>query len=232
MEGDQLIHDHVRVRAPVVDVADDVQPGHAQRLDGGGQGADEVAGHPSVQDRPDHRIVVLHAAFILILIDQFVNGAAEIRRHLLPGHVAGVLGADHLQNLHQPHDGEVIPAFPQPAGLPEAAEHALRVVDHLGQLIPVLRAQGGIEKRVDLVPDGAGGAGQHPLKAPVLPVQVGKEVFRALGQLKLGFQPHDLRRRRALGGKIMRKQPQIGLPHIGLTASFRLLLHVLPSVFL
>ena len=89
------------------------------------------------------------------------------------------------------------------------AELFLGVVDEGGQLVPLRLGYAGGEEGVHLLPDHAGGRIEDVKKGLVLAVDVGDEVFGALGQVQNGLEVDDLAAGRLYGGVLAGEHFQI-----------------------
>ena len=91
------IHDAVRVRASIIDIAHDVQPVHRQALDQPAQRHDELISAADVDQRVDDLLMVNELVVVLVRqgVEQLVQNVGVGRGRRLAHLGARVLGGEH-----------------------------------------------------------------------------------------------------------------------------------------
>ena len=213
--GHQAVHDDVGAGAPVKDVPHQVEVVHRQALDELAQLDQEIGRPVQVDDGVDDVFIVIplvRLIFLVVGVDQLVDDIGVLRRHGLAHLGPGVLGADQAAQVDEPVEGDAVP-FPHIVALPlDLLQLLLGVVDEGGQLVPVGAGDSGAQQLVDLHPHHAGGGVEDVLEGLVLPVDVGQEVFGALGKVLDGPQVDDLGTGGLDIGIVPGQQPQVLQP--------------------
>ena len=198
----ERVHDDVRIRPAIVDVADDVQALDGQTLDEQAQRLDERAAAIGADDGVDDGGVVgLLVNAVAVLRHQLLDDVGEILRQRLADARARVLLRGALAHGDEALQRDGVPRF----GIVHLRQHELhllaRIVDERGQRTLLVLAQRIAEHVVDLEPDGARAVPQGVGERLVLAVDVGGEELGALGQVQDGAEVDDLRRSLVRRGK-------------------------------
>ena len=198
----ERVHDDVRIRPAVVDVADDVQALDGQTLDEQAQRLDERAAAIGADDGVDDGGVVgLLVNAVAVLRHQLLDDVGEILRQRLADARARVLLRGALAHGDEALQRDGAPRF----GIVHLRQHELhllaRIVDERGQRTLLVLAQRIAEHVVDLEPDGARAVPQGVGERLVLAVYVGGEELGPFRQIQNGAEVDDLRRSLVRRGK-------------------------------
>ena len=212
MVRDERFHDGVGGRAAVVDVADDVQAGNGQTLNGLRERLDKVDSPPGAHRGVDDSVVV---GFLVGRVhvggDQLLKQVGELLRQLLAHAAAGVLARGAAHHGHQARDvgcveGGLVSAF----GQHELGLFA-RIIDERAEASLLRFGKLVAEHLVHLQADGAGPVTQDMAERLGFAVDVGSEEFGTLGQIHDGAQVDDLGRCQLQRGEAAAEQLQITL---------------------
>ena len=113
----QLVDDHVRARAAVEDIADDMQVIDGQLLDQVAKRCDQRVGHARLHSRGDEFPEI--AALIrvgIVGLEQFINEEGIVIIHGLMDALARIFGRHIAADEHQPADGQFRPFLKARAG--------------------------------------------------------------------------------------------------------------------
>ena len=219
------VHDDVRPRSAVVDVAQDVQLVDGQPLYDVTQGADEVVGAPRRDDGVhDDRHVGRLVLVVGTLVQQLLNDVRELLRQRLAHLRARVLRRHVAAHLHQLVNRQVVPVVHILLCRLDELQFLFGVVDQRAQLLLLRLAYRVAENLTHLALDVARRVLQHVLEGLVLAVNVGQEVLRTLRQVHDSLQVDYFLRRVGYCRERLRQQSQvvhIGCVHAVIVCFFR-----------
>ena len=174
------VHDNMRSRTAVVDVADDMQTVDGQALDEVTHRYDECVGPAGRDDGRDDLVEVgVFVGIGLGLVEQFLDYVAEVFGERLVDLGAGVLRRYALTDLYQAVEGDLIPfAHVGLLGFDEF-ELFLRIVDQGAEVFFLRLAQAVAEYFVDFALDCSGSVFQHVLERLVFAVDVCQKMLCA-----------------------------------------------------
>ena len=192
------------------DVPHDVHVVHRHTLDDGGHRLDEPVGLAQVDDGGDDVLVVVPLVRLVVVgVEQLVDDVGVVLGEGLAHLGPGVLGGHPPADLNEAVEGDAVPLVHILICFVELLQLVLRVVDEGAQLVPVRLGDGGGVQVVHLLLDDAGAGVQNVEKGLVLPVEVGDEVLRALGQVQNGLEVDDLAAGRLYRGVLLGQELQI-----------------------
>ena len=208
------VHDDVRPRSAVVNVAQDVQLVYGQPLYDVTQGADEVVGAPRRDDGVhDDRHVGRLVLVVGTLVQQLLDDVRELLRQRLAHLRARVLRRHVAAHLHQLVNRQVVPVVHVLLCRLDELQFLFGVVDQRAQLLLLRLAYRVAENLAHLAFDVARRVLQHVLEGLVLAVNVGQEVLRTLWQVHDSLQVDNLLR--CVGNRRKRLRQKSQVVHIG-----------------
>ena len=158
MEAHQLLHDLVRMRASVEDIADDMEIIDDEVLDQLRQGHDEIIAHVDVDDGIHDAAEI--APLILIMtveVQELIDRVGILLWHLLTHLRAGVLGADAAADIHETIDRDALPLRCILRLVCRIRKNVSRIVDQVRKLQLFLLRQQISEGFIDLITNDSGG---------------------------------------------------------------------------
>ncbi len=210
MVGLHRVEDEVRSRTTVVDVAEDMQLVDGQAVDHVADGDDEVVGAPRGDDGVDDGAHVGGLVHILgVLVQQFLDDVAELRRQALAHLRPGVFARHLAAHLHQVVDGDMIPVVDVFFLLLHELKFLAGVIDQRAEFFFLRLPDLVAEDFVHLPLDVAGSVFQYVAEGLELSVDVGQEMLGAFGQIEDGLQVDDLGTGFRDGGEGVRQQLQV-----------------------
>ena len=207
----QKVHNAVRARTAVIDVAHHMQPFHCQPLDQRGQRTDEGIAAFDLDDGFQNALVIKMLVVVLIRLGmhQLIQYKSKLLRHVIAHFAAGMLAGKQTGQLQHAAERTVIP-FPvrRMIGM-NALELFFGIVNQraklaalgVGELVAVEQAQ--------FFTDHAGAVVQNLLHAFKLAVQITDEMLGAFRQIANGAQVDDLCIQRGHGRKLLAQQFEI-----------------------
>ncbi len=209
---DERFHDGVGRGAAVVDVADDVQAGNGQALNGVRERFDQIDAAPGAHGGVHDGVVVRFlVGSVDVDPDQFFEQVGELIRQLLSHAAARVLASGTAHNGDQARNvGGVERGFVLACGQHELGLFA-RVVDQRAQAALFLLGKRIAEDLVDLQANGSRPVAQDMTECLGLAVDVGSEKLGPLRQAHDGAQVDDLGRSQLQRGEAAAEQLQITL---------------------
>ena len=189
----QGIHDDVRPGAPVKNVAHDVQVIHRHAFDQPTHRLDESGGLVRIDDGVDDILKVVPLVDLFpVGMEQFLDDVAVILGQGLADLGAGIFGRDQPAELHQLVEGDPVPLL-QVVRIPaDPLQLFPGIINQSGQLASLRLGQSGEKQLVHLLLHHAGAGVEDVQKRLILPVDIGDEMLRALGQIQDGLEVDDL----------------------------------------
>ena len=158
-------------RAPVVDVAEDMELVDGQALDDVGDGYDEIVGATRGDDGVDNDIDVGGLVVVVgTLMKELLDDVGEIGGQRLAHLRAGVFARHVAAHGHQVVERNVVPIIDVGLRILHQLKLLLRIIDERAQLALLAVAKGGAEELVHFTLDVARGVLQHVLKSLILSV--------------------------------------------------------------
>ena len=195
VEIHEIVHNVIRVRSTVKDIAYDVEVVHRQHADRVRHAGDEGLSEPLVYDVIDDLAVVVCSVLLVVGVEQLVHCVGEMFGESLTHPGPGVFGRYGFADGDEPVDHGHAPFVKVFFALAAAPDLCFGVVDQGREVVSVFLAQDPAVVLVDLVFDRSGGAPDHVDEGFVLAVQVAQEVFGAFRQRQDRLQVDVLRRR-------------------------------------
>ena len=165
------IENFMGTRAPVVDVAEDMELVDGQALDDVGDGYDEIVGATRGDDGVDNDIDVGGLVVVVgTLMKELLDDVGEIGGQRLAHLRAGVFARHVAAHGHQVVERNVVPIIDVGLRILHQLKLLLRIIDERAQLALLAVAKGGAEELVHLTLNVARGVLQHVLKRLILSV--------------------------------------------------------------
>ena len=204
------IHDDMRTRTTVVNIAHDVQRVDCKPLDKLAHGNDKVIRTLGRDNRTDNDIdirmlVRLYAG----LVQQLLNDIGELRRQRFAHFRACVFGRYVLADFHQLVQGDEIPVVQVRFLFLYQLQLLFRIINQRTDFLLLAFAQRMPEDFIHLPLYRTRSILQHMLKSLVLSMNIRQEMFRTFRQIQNSFQVDDFRTGIGDGRKTARQQLQI-----------------------
>ncbi len=166
-----------------------MQAGDRQALDQLDQGDNHGRGAVRCDDGFSDALIVLGLVpKVVLLVEQLLDDAGQVVRQKRADPGAWVLAREVPAQLDQLHQGRAIPFSRIRQRFQDQRQFFLGIVDQRGQGAFLCGGQSLSEDFVDPAFDRAGAILQHVAKGLVLAVNIGHEMFGALGQAQLRGQ--------------------------------------------
>ena len=132
VEVHELVHDNVRARSTVEDIADDMQTVHSQVLDQVAERPDELVPHLDVDDGVNDLIVVNFLVVIVVVhMKKFVDDICECRWHFFTHLRSCKLRGYFFTDAHQAVDRDPLPVLCEFSLFLDLADVPFRIVDQI-----------------------------------------------------------------------------------------------------
>ena len=179
----QHVHNDIRARATVENIADNVQVIDDQPLDQVAHGDDELFCAVGFNDGRNDRVEVFTLVIdVIVLVEQLVDDVAVPARQRAAYFGARVLGGAQTANLKQAADRDAVPLGAVGRGLGQFLQLLLGVVNECGEPGALVGGQAVAQYGVHFVAHRARGVVQDMYESVRLAVQVAHKVFGSLGQ--------------------------------------------------
>ena len=210
VEVAERVHDKMRARTAVVDVAEDVQAVDGQALDEIAEGDDEVVGAARSNNGADDDVEVgLLVVVVGTFVQQLLYNIGVLLGQTLTHLRAGVFRRDAAADGDELVERCLVIVVEGALVLLDQFQFLLRIINKRAQVLLLLLAQGIAKEVVDLALDITRSVAQHVLEGFVLTVEVGQEVLGRFGQMKNGLKVDNLSGDARNGGEIARQQSQV-----------------------
>ena len=191
----QAVHDFIRLRTAVKDVADDVEMINNEPLNQLCHGNDEVLGAADFEDSLDDRLVVCFFVEHLRLFgDQLLDDIAIIRRQGFPHFGTGVFGRNDFADVDQAVQHDLVPVIDILLLLFLHLQALSRVIDKGCKRTFFRNTERVAEDIVNLLSHGTGTVAEYMRKGFVFAMNIRKEMLRAFGKVDNGLQIDDFGR--------------------------------------
>ena len=231
----QGIHNAVRARAAVIQIAHNVQFIHRKALDQLAEVDNKIVGLP-VFDHADDDLIVIHFLVVVLKMrmKQFIQNMCAFVGQAAAHTGAGVLAAYQPAKLDQAQQRVLVPVIQIFLALRRLQQRQLLlgIIDQGGKLLTFLgRGVFLRQHRIHLFTDHARSAVQHMAKRFVFTVQIAHKMLGALGQAQHGLLIDHLAGGHGNGGILLREQLQIAQVFLYQLLFFLGKLHSVPPVF-
>ena len=182
--GHHLVHDDMRSRTSVIDIAYDMKMIDRQALNQFAERYDKGFRPSHTDNRLDDRIVVGFLVLqIAALRQKFFQYIGKFLRKCLADLRTRVLARCPAADCDQTVQGDLVPVIRILLRLQNPAHLLRRIVNKGRQRLLVLTAQGISKYIVNLSLDGTGTIFQYMGKCLVFPMDIGQEMFRSFRQI-------------------------------------------------
>ena len=193
VEVHQLVHDDIRTRSTIKDIADNVQTVHSQVLDQVAQCLDKFISHTDIDDGVDDLIVV-HLLIIIVVVhmQKLIDDIRECRRHFFTHFRSCKFRGNLFTDAHQTVDRDSLPVFCIFSLFLDPADIPFRIVDQVRQSNLLVVRNHVAEGLRYFFTDNTGGTAKQMDKCFVFAVQVTEEILGSFRKSPDRHQVDDL----------------------------------------
>ena len=179
----QVIQDHIRMRATVENIADDVQHIYRHAFDERCHFDNKSVCAAGIDNSADDIVIVAVAVGVGRSVEQLFHNVGKFFGKRFAHLGAGILGSRKPANGDEPSKHYAIPIVKIRYGGFGFNELFAGVIDQRRKRAPLCDYKRAFKRLVDLVGNSAGTVVENVQERFMLPVDITHEVFRALGQI-------------------------------------------------